>query len=409
MKKLVLIFLIVGICAAAGGVTLFKYKAPNYYMDQVHNVIQKPNASLAEIEHAFACLNKVRRYISDKEIITSTSDELRESAEQKGYVKAGEMQLNLLKKIIEEEPHNWHARELLLNQLSIRGDLNGLAEEVAALDKLISNNADINFCVKTAQLFAVSSSIPWLESEAYLNLNKSPDLFIEKTAIFSSAVKKTTDLRNELRAMAAQDPSLQKAPPVSLFSAADLATLEALKNIDLIERVEKFNKKINTDDNFKKAAEMALNGNVSLAAKKYSDARAMFRASLNIYPTLLDAKKQLAETDFQEGVYLLAADTSQKAADLLLKNSYTLLNELIEESYAYGPTFPFVNGDRFTGDSYALKAAVISAIRATRSKNNKKTRAMEEEFKTALDEALKLNPNSRMAKDLLDRYTKEGF
>ena len=410
MKKLALILLALCICGAAGAVTLFKYKAPAYYMDQVIDVINNPSASAGDVERAFECLDKVRTYVKDRELIVQRSDELVEASEKKGHIQSRELQLKLIRRIISEEPGNWNARELLIKSLAERGDLAGLASEAAELDKLIRDrDEDWNYCVRTAQLFTVASSVPWFESEAYLSLNKSPASFIEKTAVYTQAVQKTSDLKQELVAMLGADAALKKVPPASLVSAAEIAAEEVLSASDQIHRAEKFNQRMENDENFRKAVTFALEGNVALANKKYPDARAKYRSALSIMPLFPDARKQAAETDFQEGVFLLAAESSQNEARRLLNGAYESLGELVDEADAYGPQFPFVDRDRFSGEAWCLKAAVISAMRASYSQNNRKIKALEKEFRESLDEALKLNPNSRLAKDMLDRYTKEGF
>lgn len=409
-QKIALILLAVLICGSVGAVTLFKYRAPNYYMDQVINVINKPSASVEEIQNSFECLDKVRAYVSDKELIMQRADELAESAEKKGIIQAREMQINLIRKILSEEPGNWHAWEMLTRILAERGDIEGITSVVASLDGLIKvSDDDWNYCIKTAQLFAVASSIPWLQSEAYLNLNKSPSAFIEKTAVYSQAIRQIETFQHDLMSMIGADPSLKKVPPASLVSAAQIATEDALGETEIITHAEKFNLRMSNEDKFKKAVITALEGNVFLANKKYSDARIKFRSAIAQYPMFPDAKKQSAETDFQEGVYLLAAEASQARAKRLLRGAYESLSELVDEADAYGPIFPFVQRDKFSGETWCLKAAVISAMRTTYSPNNKEIKALEKEFKEALDQALKLNPNSRLAKEMLDRYSKDGF
>ena len=65
--------------------------------------------------------------------------------------------------------------------------------------------------------------------------------------------------------------------------------------------------------------------------------------------------------------------------------------------------------DKFLADTYSIRAAVISAVNALEKGRLKNKAKLEKEFKDALDEAVRLNPQGRLAKDLLERYTKEGF
>lgn len=410
MRKVSIVLLAVMFCVAAGAAMLYSFKAPAYYMDQVIAAINSPSAGLAEIERAYVHLAKARKLVKDKELIIQRAEDLAESAERKGIIQARELQLDFIRDTLSEDPGNWNAREILIKSLAERGDLAGLADEVANLDKLVRiSDDDWNYCIKTAQLFAVSASVPWIQSEAFLNLNKSPSAFIEKTAVYLQAVRQAENIEHDMVVMLGSDPSLKKAPPASLVSAAQLASADILGEKDTISRARKFVSKLDNDDAFRNAVQNALEGNVALAGRKYADARAKYRSALALYPYFPDVKKQSAETDFQEGVALIAAEETNYRGKRLLRGAYKSINELIDEAEAYGPQMPFVEPARFSGEAWCLKAAVISAMRASYSSENKSIKVMEAEFKEALDQALKLNPNSLLARQLLDRYSKEGF
>ena len=70
---------------------------------------------------------------------------------------------------------------------------------------------------------------------------------------------------------------------------------------------------------------------------------------------------------------------------------------------------PFMPRDKFLADTYSVRAAVISAIKSIKKGKLKNKAQLEKQFKIALDEAVKLNPQGKLARDLLERYAKEGF
>ena len=156
---------------------------------------------------------------------------------------------------------------------------------------------------------------------------------------------------------------------------------------------------------------MIVRGNAFLNAKEYAKARALYRGALTQYPGMIDARRQLAETDFQEGESLAASGRSEKAVDQLLARAYEGVNAVIKDSVSTANLIPFMKRDRFLGETYALKAAAISAMRTVEgSKMNKTVLAkLELEFKSALGESIKLSPEGRLARELFECYTQKGF
>ena len=410
MRKLTLIIIAFLLCFTASAALIYNYKAPAYYMDQVIAAINSNDLDLEQTELAFEYLEEARTLVNDKELIIQRAEELATAAKKKGIIQADELKIKFIQHALEEDPSNWLAREIVIRNLAERGDIAGLASEVDKLDKLARvNDDDWNYCIKTAQLFAVSASVPWLQSEAYLNLNKSSQAFVEKTSIYIQAVRQIENLEQDLVAMLGSDPSLKKTPPPSLVSSAQIASADILAEKETINTARDFLKKLDSDEDFSKAVKNTLEGNVALTARSYADARARYKSALAIYPELAYAKKQSVETDFQEGISLIAAEETNYRGKRLLRGAYNSINELLAGDKMQNPQIPFVNPSRFTGEAWSLKAAIISAMRAAYAQDNSKIRSLEEEFKYALEQALKLNPNSLLAKQMLDRYSKDGF
>ncbi|HBA60568.1 MAG TPA: hypothetical protein DCZ92_07075 [Elusimicrobia bacterium] len=397
------------------GCGLFKQKAAGYYLDKARAAAQKQNLTPAEADAAFAQIEKSCSYAPGSAQAVTVLEDLAEAAVKSGYAKAQELELNALKKMIAADAHFWPAREALINFLAARGDVSGLADEAINAERIASGagkgEPGVRYCALLAQLAATASAAPWIASEASLNVNKSPSAFFEKAGIYSSAVAKSSDLRKELEKLAATDPTLKQAAPAELVSAAEVAAADALKDPDEIDRAQEFNERVEAEPAFKRAVDMTVQGNTALVAKDYTKARAFYQGALAQYPGLMDARRQLAEVDFQEGVRLAAVGESKKEANLLLGRAYAGVNSVIKDSVITPNYIPFLKRDKFLGETYALKAATLSAMRAVEGPKLKKPTLarLEKEFKASLDEALKLSPEGRLARELLERYTKEGF
>jgi hypothetical protein len=267
----------------------------------------------------------------------------------------------------------------------------------------------VKYCALLAGLAARASSLPWIESEAYLSLNKAPGPLFEKAAEYETVTSQVRSMKAELDKMAAADPGLKKFAPAELLSAAEVAVSDALRDPEGASAIAAFNKKAASDAAFKKSVELTVQGNASLVKRDYSQARAFYHGALSHYPALIDARRQLAETDFQEGAALAAAGKDRKTSSQLLYKAYGETSAVIAEASRTGNLIPFIKPSRFLGETYSLKAAGLAALRAVEGDRLRNTARLEAEFKTALDEALKLNPEGRLARELLERYTKEGF
>jgi len=407
-SKLAVLFLAALVFSGCG---LLKQKAADYYLGKALKTAAARNPSQPEVEAAFANVEKAVSYAPDSAAAVDLLGRLADSASKSGFAGAQELEAAALRKILAASPLNWGARESLINFFAARGDTGGLETMAAqAQDLAASGGEGRRYCALLAGLAARASALPWLESEAYLSLNKAPEVLFEKAAAYEAGAVKVRALKSEAEKMAASDPAVKKSAPAALVSAAEVAAADALRDPDAGAAIAAFNARCGSDKAFRKAVELTVQGNAALVKKEYPRARAFYQGALNHYPALIDARRQLAEADFQEGAALAAAaGENRKAAAQLLYKAYGGASVVIAEVLKTGNLIPFIKPAKFLGDTYSLKAADLAALHAVEGSRLKNTARLEAEFKSALDEALKLNPDGRLARELLERYTKEGF
>lgn len=396
--------------ALLAGCGMAKEKAAEYYLGKARKTASAQNPGQAEVTGAFADIDRALKYAPDSPAAIELLGRLAETAAKSGFAGAQELESAALKKALAASPLNWNAREALTNFYSARGDTGGLEAMAAQAQELYgSGDAGAKYCALLSGLAARASALPWIESEAYLSLNKAPETLFEKAAAYEAGARKVLALKAELEKLNATDPSLRKAAPAALASAAEVAAADALRDPAAMEAIYAFNARLAAEPAFKKAVEQAVQGNAALVRKDYAQARAYYQGALNHYPALIDARRQLAEADFQEGAALAAAGENRKSASQLLYKAYGGISAVIGEAARGGSLVPFLKPARFLGESYSLKAACLAALRAVEGDRLRNTARLEAEFKGALDEALKLNPEGRLARELLERYTREGF
>ncbi|MDO8804134.1 MAG: hypothetical protein Q7R35_06870 [Elusimicrobiota bacterium] len=393
------------------GCGLLKQKAADHYLGKAGKTAAAQNPPQADVEAAFANIEKAVSYAPDSAEAVELLGRLADSASKNGFAGAQELEASALKKILAARPLNWSARESLINFFAARGDIGGLEAMAAQAQELSASGGEgQRYCALLAGLAARASALPWLESEAYLSLNKAPETLFEKAAAYEAGAARVQAMKAEADKLTASDPSVKKSAPAALVSAAEVAAADALRDPEARAAIAGFNARAGSDTAFRKAVELAVRGNAALVKKEYSQARAFYQGALNHYPALIDARRQLAETDFQEGAALaVAGGGNRKAAAQLLYRAYGGASAVIAEALKTGNLIPFIKPAKFLGDTYSLKAADLAALHAVEGARLRNTAKLEAEFKSALDEALKLNPEGRLARELLERYTKEGF
>ena len=398
------------------GCGMLKQKAADYYLGRAGKTAAARSPARADVEAAFADIEKAISYAPGSAQAVELLGRLSDSASKSGFAGAQELEASALKKALAASPLNWSARESLINILAARGDTGGLealAEQVQSLAPPAGvagkEGEGQRYCALLAGLAARAAALSWLESEAFLSLNKAPEPLFEKAAAYEAGAVRVRVMKAEAEKMTASDPAVKKYAPAALVSAAEVAVADALRDPDAGTAIAGFNARAGSDPAFRRAVELAVRGNAALVKKEYSQARAFYQGALNHCPGLIDARRQLAETDFQEGAALAAAGENPKAAVQLLYRAHGGASAAITAASRTGNLIPFIRPARFLGETYSLKAASLAALRAVEGARLGNKTKLEAEFKAALDEALKLNPEGRLARELLERYTKEGF
>ncbi len=400
------LLLAAGLLAGCG---LARQKAAEHYLGKARAAAQASDQ--ASIEAGFAAANKALGYAPGSEQVIAVFETLAEASARAGFSGGQALHEAALRRALELDGLNWHAREALINFHAVRGDTAALDSMAAQAKALASagEGAGVKYCALLAALAARAASVQWLESEAYLAMGKSPDAFFEKAAAFAAAAAEVASLKAEAERMSAADPSVKAAAPAALASAAEVSAADALRSPGTAASAAAFVSRAGSDPAFRKAVEMTVQGNASLGRKEYAQARAFYQGALQHLPSMLDARRQLAETDFQEGAALAAAGSGNKAAAPLLYKAYGEADAAIKSALGGDTPLPFTKPEKFLGELYALKAADLAALRAVEGRRLRNTARLEAEFKAALDEAVKLNPEGRLARELLERYSKEGF
>jgi hypothetical protein len=392
------------------GCGLLKEKAADFYLGKARKTAELQAPTEGEVKAAFADIEKALGYAPGSQQAVDVLGRLADAASKGGFPGAQELEVAALKKALAGSPLNWAARTALTGFLAARGDTGGL-EAMAAQAAGLAASAEpgVKYCALLAGLYARASALPWLESEAYLAMNKSPEILFEKAAAYGAAAAKALELKGKLEKLHLESLDAKKSAPAGLLSAAEVAISDSMGDIRVYSAIVAFNQRAAANQAFRKGVELTVQGNVALVKKEYAQARAFYQGALNHYPVLLDPRRQLAETDFQEGAALAAVGGNSRAAAQLLYKSLAGVTAVLQQPEGYGNQIPFIKPQRFLGEAWALKAAVLAALRATQGARLKQAAKLEAEFKAALDEALKLNPEGRLARELLERYTKEGF
>ncbi|MCK4935446.1 MAG: hypothetical protein KAR84_01220 [Elusimicrobiales bacterium] len=393
--------------------SMFKSKASDYYLSKAEKIYKSNLSSDKDLRKAYAYIEKSLQYNPQAFKALNLLEDLSDSAYRGGYSDALEMEVNVLKKYIKKNPYSWNAYLLIINALALRGDvfaLNEISENLSVTTDFLKgkNEKDKNyFHANLALGLCCGTIIPWIQSEGYLNINRNSQKVIGKTKEYMKFMDKLYEVNKVIKKMAASDATLRKNALSRLLNSYDIALEDVTKNKSEILRMKAIAKKIQTDKQFVKGISMTVEGNVHFMRKDFSKARIMYAGAVGNYPDFIDAKKQIAEIDFQQGA-LIAITGDKKSAIQLLYKAYEETDDVIE-LLKRGNHMPFASKNKFAAETYSLKAAIISAINALKKGNVRSKMALEREFKYYLDKAVKYNPENRLARDLLDRYAREGF
>ncbi len=396
------------ICLAGCG--KIREGAAGYYLSQARKTLARTEPSRAEIESAYSAIGKSLQYRPDSVRALETLKELTGKAGNGGFSGGLDLEISILKSVLRGSPLNGPVYAAAVNDFSVRGDLYSLNELASMLEVVASSNgAGQIYEASTGLALCYASMVPWVESEGYLSLNKSPETLVEKASEYVRVRRRAEELQAYLAKADAADPARRKRVSEVLRVSAEVALADLAGSRKEAERLYAAAARINSEPAFLKAVTLTVQGNGALMRKDYSGARAFYRSAMQNHPGFIDARKQLVEVDFQEGAGLALTDAGLKTGRQLLYRAYDESDEVIEAALEKPNWMPFLTRDKFLADTYSIRAAVISAVSAIEKGRLKNKAKLAGEFKSALDEAVRLNPQGKLARDLLERYSKEGF
>lgn len=395
---------------ALGGCGMIREKVSGYYLSKARQTLSAQNPSPAAMEKAYADIGHSLDYRPSSPRALEALERLTEKSYKAGFSRGSDLEIGILKRTLRASPANWPVYAALVTSLSVRGDLYSLSGLAAKLEEL-SSAKDNPQPYETSMALALcyASMAPWVEFEGYLSLNKDPGTLIEKAREYSRVRRRAEELRTALVNMDSANPALRNQVPRALLSSADVALGDLAGSGPEAARIYASVARMDSEPAFLKAVGLTVQGNNALVKKDYSGARAFYQSALRNYPGFIDARKQLVEVDFQEGAGMVLTGDNVKAGKQLLYRAYDESDAVIEAALERTNWLPFRTRDKFLADTYSIRAAVISAVNAIEKGGLKNKAKLEREFKDALDEAVRLNPQGKLAKNLLERYTREGF
>ncbi|HOW90323.1 MAG TPA: hypothetical protein PL037_08565, partial [Elusimicrobiales bacterium] len=334
---------------------------------------------------------------------------LTEKAGKSGFTEGADREMAILRGVLRESPLNWPFYAAAIDQLSIRGDLYAMNELAAGLESAGASEGAQMYEISMGLALCYASMAPWIESQGYLSLNKAPETLVEKAREYVRVRKRAEEMRAYLVKSDSVDDTRRRLVPDALRVPAEVALADMDSGREEAERIYASVSRMDSDPSFLKAVELTVRGNGALMKKDYSGARAFYRSAIQNRPDFLDARKQLVEVDFQEGAALALTGRGLKAGKRSLYDAYSGSADVIKAAGELRNWMPFVTREKFLADAYSIRAAAIAALKAVNGIRPRDQARLAGEFKAALDEAVRLNPQSKLARDLLERYSKEGF
>ncbi len=401
--------LLLAVSTLACGCSRIESGISGYYLNRAEDIIEKKSNAPGDIQKTFRLFEKSIKYGPSEEALEKL-DDFSLSSHKSGFSNALEFETNILKKVIAKRPDIWSAYAMLAAVSSLRGDIPSLRETIETLEPAAANLSlrDGLYPARLSLSFAYCELIAWIDMEGRTNLKKDAASVLEKAEELSSAADKIKVLAAETAKLHSLNSDIKNTVSHRLLSYYEIAMQDFAKTLEDIKKTRLAAEKINSDPALKTAFQSTVNGNMHMAEKKYSMARAAYAGALSEVPGFMDAKHQLASLNFQEGARQAAAGDISSARNLL-NTAYAQSSESISYFSENSPCLPFQSGTRLLAEAYSLRAASLSAIHALKPSSRRQTAAMEKEFKESLNSSLKLNPEGTLAREMLDNYTKNGF
>ncbi len=411
----VLVACLTGI-AGFSGCSRIKSGLSKRYLSKADRILSATD-SPGELTRAFGLIEKSLEYDPDSGAPLEFLDKTAQAKHREGFARALELETEILKKYLLSHPRKWDAYTMLIDVASFQGNVRLLRETAKTLENIGTlspppkggGRAGGLYPANLALGFAYCELLPWIASQGHISSAQDAEVLLEKADEFLSVTEKLKSVASEITKAQFNDPGLRKTVSTRLLSFYEVALKDADKRSPEIARMRRVMAKIKSDPSMKKALESTVDGNRHLAQKDYSRARACYLSALVESPGFVDARHQLVNIDFQEGA-VEATEGNMPVAKQLLNKARSGSLEVLQHLKKHGNCMPFQTVNKVLAQAYSMRAAILSALHTLSLPSGSREPAdMERDFKASLDEAIRLNPESKLARDLLERYAKYGF
>ncbi|GAB4032536.1 MAG: hypothetical protein Fur0012_11180 [Elusimicrobiota bacterium] len=404
MKKLTF-FIIAVFALHFSGCGYYHKKMAERYLKKAEEISLKQEASQEELDSVYEYLSKALDHNPNLPKALEISEKTAQASAAGGYFRPSELNMELVNKYLKLNPHSWQVYLNLISAYSIKGDLLSLESVINKLNSSASRlSPQDKLTAKLLTAICYYNLIPWLQSEGYLSVNTNSDNLLSNLNRYSDYMGRARTLKEEIQKESSGLSSIDR----EITYAYEIAINEAFKDEKEAARTLKLYELTKQDQNYLKALKYTADGNAFLAKKEYANARVYYNAAINNYPGMINAKKQIIETDFQQA---MSEALSQKGTSQLketLYDCYQEIKDLIQDQPYSDSMIPFVTRDKFLSESYSLKAALLTAIMTLEDMRPAKKARVKAEIEDALNKSIELYPQNKMARDLFERNRKDG-
>ncbi len=381
-------------------------KMAERYLKKAEEISMRQEASQEEIDSVYNYLNKVLDHIPNTHKVLEISEKTAQASALGGYTKPSELNMLIVNRYLKLNPRSWDVYLNLISAYSIKGDLLNLESMINKLSSINSNlTPEDRLYIKILTGICYYNLLTWTQSQGYLSVNSGADSLLDNLNRYSKYLSLATGIRDEVKKENSMLTSLNR----EITYAYEMAMNEAFKDQREIDNTIKLHEFSKNEENYLKAIKYTADGNAFLARKEYANARVYYNAALSNYPEMINAKKQLIETDFQQA---MSDALSKKNTDDLketLYDTYQEIKYLIEDSNVSDSMMPFVTKDKFISEAYSLQAAILTAISTVENLKPAKKEAIKRQIEHSINKALELYPQNKMARDLFERNRKNGI
>lgn len=400
MKKILLLTVV---CIVFSNCGYYHEKMAGIYIKKAEKISLAEEASSEEIDSVYEYLSKAIDHKPNLPKVLEIAERTAQASAAGGYMKPAQLNVEIVKKYLKLNPDAWQVYLNLISAYSIKGDLLGL-EGLISMFYSIQNRIKPQEKITLKILTAIChyNLVTWLKSEGYLSVNAGADKLLENLNRFANYTAKAKVIRDEIKKDEISIASVDR----EIMYAYEISLAEAFKDEKEIYRILRLNELAKQDSAYLKALRYSADGNMSLYKKEYANARIYYKAALSNYPEFINAKKQLIETDFQEAMTEAISKPNISQIKETLYDCNEEITDLIEDSSSIESVMPFVTTEKFLSQAYSLKAAILTAFLTIEDMPPQRKAKIQRQINVALDKAIELYPENKMAKDIFERIRK---